>query len=176
MSSNMMQQISRSVLRHCREHGLAALESGISWPVPTMNDGRVQLVYLLYWSQLQGRQQIIHEPFARVTAAYPEGTVVAHHPLQVASPPRELGHFPYPTISRFSPEERRAIWNELLDAYPGAIAAYAGWPASSTDEELCRFAEIQTLSIPPYLRETYHALNPHFFEWLGKVTKDKKIS
>lgn len=145
------------------------MESGISFPVPVVVGGQVKLKYLLYWSQLSGEQQIIHEPFARISVSYPQGLVEEHNPIPTQVPAREIGLFPYPEIADHSPQERRKLWSELNDLYPGVIAAYADLPTQSSKEAVARFAEIYSVVIPPYLKEAYQELNPKFFAWLTGV-------
>lgn len=170
--TQFMQLISRSALQTCKQKGWAALESGISWPVPVFYEGKpVQLGYFLYWSQLRGRQQVIHEPFAQIMVSYPDGQVQAHHTLQTHTPILELGTFPYPEIAHLSGEERRKLWSDLFEGYPGVIAAYAGWPAAASPDELQSFRQNLALCIPSYLIANYHGLNPAFFAWLESLAR-----
>jgi hypothetical protein len=172
MTTKMIHGIGLKVLQHCRAQNWATLESGISWPIPTIISGQVKLNYVLYRSQVQGREQVIYEPFAQVVVAYPQGDVESHRALPTPSPLKELGRFPYPEIARFSTEERKALWDEMFDAYPAALAAFAGWAAGADAKDLKRFAEIMRVVIPPYMKEVYRSLNPQFFVWLEKLARD----
>lgn len=163
------QSLGRQTLATCRERGWAVLETGISRPVPELRSGRVLLWYLLYRSQVRPPYQMIYEPFARIAVDYATGQLLEHQDLATSNPPKTLGRYPHAAAANIPSDRWQAVWDELFGLYPDVIAAYAGQPAAGQREKVARFSELWELTVPPFMRTFYRALNPSFFEWLERT-------
>jgi hypothetical protein len=164
-----VQELGRRTLESCRSRGWAAMETGISRPVPEVAAGRVRLWYLLYRSQVKPPHQMLYEPFARVVVDYASGDIVEHQELTTATPPRLMGRYPHAAAAHVPREQWQAVWDELFGLYPDVIAAFSGQPAPGQRDKVLRFAELLDLTTPPFLLPSYRALNPAFFDWLARA-------
>lgn len=164
-----IQQLGAKTLETCRQRGWAKLETGISRPVPEIEDGKVRLWYLLYRSQVRPPYQMLYEPFARVAVDYQTGEIVAHEPLPTAEPPRRLGRYPHAAAARVPSDQWQRVWDELFGLYPAIIEAFAGQARPGQREKVARFAELFELTMPPYFKSYYQSLNPAFFQWLAQA-------
>jgi hypothetical protein len=164
-----IQDMGQKTLSVCRQRGWAALETGITRPVPVVVESNLQLSYLLYQSRIQPPYQLISEPFARVNIDYATGDIVEYHGLPVSDPPRILGRYPHAEAARIPHAEWQQIWNELFDLYPHMINAFAGRAAAGWREKAERFAQLFELTTPPFLMSAYRDMNPSFFDWLDQT-------
>lgn len=152
-------------LELCRAHGWATLETGISRPVPEIDNKQVRLCYFLYRSQVRLPYQMLYEPVVRVTVEFETGEIMDHTPLHTDHPPRLLGRYPHAAVASLSREQWAAIWDEIYTLYPRIIDAFAAQQAASPDA-INRFRTLFELTTPPFMLTYYHALNPDFFAWL----------
>lgn len=166
-----VKDLGTQTLKTCRTRGWAALETGISRPVPQIADGQVHLWYLLYRSQVQPPFQMLYEPFARVAVDYPTGEIVAYQPLPTSNPIRVLGRYPHAAVIAVPRDQRKAIWDELFGLYPEVIDAFAGRAKPGQLQQVARFGELFELTAPPYMKPYYEALNPVFFNWIEQTLK-----
>jgi len=164
-----IQQLGRQTLDTCRKNDWAALETGISRPVPEVKVGQVRLWYLLYRSQVRPPHQMLYEPFARLAVDYATGQIVERQELPTSTPPQVLGRYPHAAAAKLPPDQWQAVWDELFRLYPEVIDAFAGRAAPGQRGKVVRFAELFDLTVPPYLRSAYRALNPAFFDWLERA-------
>jgi len=161
-----IQEIGRQVLDYCRERGWAKLETGISRPVPRVEEGETQIWYLLYRSQVRPPRQILYPPFALVGASYPSGQVVTYEPLSGVDLSQPLGHYPHDAAKAIPPDQWEAVWDELFGLYPAVITAFV---SDASSAQVARFAQLFRLTTPPFMLEHYRALNPTFFDWLAEA-------
>jgi len=159
----------RQVLMACRERHWAALETGISRPVPEARDGQINLWYLLYRSLVCPPKQILYEPYARLRVAYETGEIVERNDLPVSDPPRVAGYYPHAEVEALSREMYDALWHEYYTRYPAIIVGFTGGDVAPSDVE--RFQALRNLLESPHLKSWYEALNPAFFEWLGWMSQ-----
>lgn len=164
-----IQTLSRQTLATCREQGWAALETGISRPIPILIGGSTQLWFLLYRSQVRPPYQMYYEPFARVAVDYNTGKLLERQTLETSDPPNALGRYPHAAAASIPHDRWQAVWDELFDLYPDIIAAYAGQSAAGQKAKVERFSELWQLTMPPFMEKYYHAMNPGFFKWLQKT-------
>jgi len=164
-----VQELGRHALNTCRARGFAALETGISRPVPEATGGGVRLWYFLYRTQVKPPHQMLYEPFARVAVDPASGEVLEHQRLETATPPRLLGRYPHAAAAQVPREQWRALWDELFGLYPDVIAAFSGAAEPGQREKVRRLAELLDLTTPPFLASSYRSLNPAFFDWLGQA-------
>ena len=164
-----VKQLGEQVLDECRQRGWAALETGISRPVPQIMDGQVRLGYLLYRSQVQPPYQLIHEPFARVMVDYVSGEIAGYQPLPTSDPARTLGRYPHAAAAALPRAQWQGVWDELFQLYPDVIEAYAGHARPGQRQQVARFRELLDLTTPPFLRTYYRALNAAFFDWMQQA-------
>lgn len=163
-----IREIGQQVLNYCREQGWARLETGISRPVPRIEEGETQIWYLLYRSQVRLPHQVLYAPFAHVGASYPSGQVVTYRPLPDADLSQPLGRYPHDAAKAVPPDQWEAVWDELFGLYPAVIAAFVSGMLSAS-QQVARFAYLFRLTTPPFMLEHYRALNPAFFDWLERA-------
>jgi hypothetical protein len=166
-----VKDLGTETLNACRARGWAALETGISRPVPQVADGQVRLWFLLYRSQVQPPFQMLYEPFARVAVDYATGDIVDHQPLPTSDPIRVLGRYPHAAAAVLPRDQWPAVWDELFGLYPEVIGAFAGHDKPGQQQQVARFAELFELTAPPYMKPYYEALNPVFFNWIEQALK-----
>jgi len=164
-----IQDLGRSTIESCRSHGWAALETGISRPVPEVLGGVVRLWYLLYRSQVRPPYQVLYEPFARVAVDYATGKIVEHQELTTSTPPRALGRYPHAAAAKVPPAQWPSVWDELFDLYPHLIDAFVGMPIPGLRDKVLRWIDLFDLTTPPFMKTHYRSLNPAFFDWLARV-------
>lgn len=169
MTVKMINRIGETVLDACYREGWAGMSTALSWPVPFIENQRLYLHYLLYSTHLNGPRLAYSLPFGRVRASYPDGTVMGKQDIAVPNNAPAAGYYPYPEIAHLGKGEKSALWDALADAYPGAIAAFAGWPAASGPEDLKGFAGMLRLAVPSFFASAYHELNPQFFAWVSTL-------
>ncbi len=165
-----VKQLGEQILDECRQQGRAALETGISRPVPQIVDGRVHLAYLLYRSQVQPPYQKLYEPFARVVVDYPSGEIVDYQPLPTSDPVKVLGRYPHAAAAALPRVQWQGAWEELYQLYPDVIDAFAGHAKPGQRQQAARFRELFDLTMPPFLGAYYRAINPTFFDWLQQAS------
>jgi hypothetical protein len=119
-----IQQLGRQTLDTCRKNGWAALETGISRPVPEVKEGQVRPPH-----------QMLYEPFARLAVDYATGQIVERQVLPTSTPPQVLGRYPHAAAAKLPPDQWQATWDELFKLYPEITAANAagrlGAPSAS---------------------------------------------
>lgn len=164
-----VKQLGEQVLDRCRKQGWAALETGISRPVPQIVDSQVHLGYLLYRSQVQPPYQRLYEPFARVIVDYANGEIVDYQPLPTSDPIRALGRYPHAAAAAVPRDQWQNVWDELFQLYPDVIAAYAGHARPGQRQQVARFRELLDLTTPPFMSSHYRSLNPAFFDWIQQA-------
>jgi hypothetical protein len=164
-----MQKLGKQTLEACRQRGWAGMETGISRPVPEVTGGQVRLWYLLYRSQVRPPYQMLYEPSAAVAVDYATGQILERRELPTSTPPKALGRYPHAAAAAVPRDRWQATWDELFGLYPDVIAAFAGQAAVGQREKVKRFAELWELTASPFMAAYYRALNPVFFEWLGRV-------
>ena len=169
MKEDGIDYLRKDTLTKCRDRGLAALETGISWPVPKMVGGKIQLNFFLYWSQLEpeGKGQIDHEPFRTVTIDYETGEILEIESLPTESPAKEVGRFPTVVMAGYTPDERRSLWKEFDDLYPSVIEAFL-LQKQSNPSAINKFIHLSEIILDDFFLSYYKNLNPDFFLWLDK--------
>jgi hypothetical protein len=160
-----IRQLGNATLEASRVRGWAALETGISRPVPKITDGVVRLGYLLYRSQARPPYQMLFEPTGTVTVDFATGSVVEFASLPTDHPPRVLGRYPHAAAAQIPREQWSKVWDDLFALYPLTIGMFAGQLADEPTQR-ARFRALFDLTTPPFMYSYYVALNPGFFDWL----------
>lgn len=165
-----IKQLGKQTLNECRKRGWARLETGISRPVPRAEDGKVQLRYLLYRSQVDTKQKKVSyfEPFASITVDYESGEIINHRELSTSDPSKIVGEWPHKRAAKIPKEQWPKIWNEFFDFYPIVVDAYVGKGTAYDKVKVSRFYELLTLTTLPSMKPYLRSLNSGFFVWLEK--------
>lgn len=164
----------KNTLEKCRDRGLAALETGISWPVPKIVGGKIQLKFFFYWSQLEpeGKGQIDHEPFRTVTIDYETGEILEIESLLTEASAKEIGRFPTPTMAGYTRDERRSLWKEFDDLYPSVIEEFS-LGKQTNPSVIKKFIQLSDITLNDFFLPYYKNLNPDFFLWLDQNRTDE---
>ena len=160
-----IRKLGNDTLDASRARGWAALETGISRPVPKVTIGTVNLTFLLYRSQVRPPYQMLYEPIGKVTVDFVTGNVVEHTTLPTDHPPRVLGRYTHAAAAHIPREEWSKVWDDLFALYPSIIGMFAGQLANDPLQR-ASFRALFDLTTPPFMRPYYVALNPQFFDWL----------
>lgn len=169
MTAKMINRIGEAALDTCYRQGWSGMGTAFSWPVPVIENQRLYLHYLMYTTRLEGPRLAYYPPFGRVRVSYPDGTVIGKQDIVVAENAPAVGYYPYPEIAHLGKGEKSALWDALADAYPGAIAAFAGWPSGAVPEDLKEFGRMLRMAVPSFYASAYHELNPQFFAWANTI-------
>jgi len=151
------------------KRGWAAFETGISRPCPRSWIGRcasVPSVPLKVCPPIN----CCTSRSRRVAVDYATGQIVDHQELPTSTPPRTLGRYPHAAAAKIPGSDWHRVWDELFGLYPEIITVFAGQAAPGQCDKVARFAELFELTVPPFMKSTYQALNPAFFEWLKRAS------
>jgi hypothetical protein len=165
----MINRIGEVALDVCYRNEWAGMGTAFSWPVPVVENQKVYLHYLMFTTQISGGKLSYYPAFGRVRVSYPDGAVIGKQDLPAVKDAPAVGQYPYPEIAHLGKGEKSALWDALAEAYPGAIAAFAGWPAGSSPDDLKAFAQMLRMAVPSFYASAYYELNPQFFAWVGTL-------
>ncbi len=159
------------VLDMLREQGRAGMNTGISNPVPLVQEGKVVLVYLLQNAIFQAPFQIEYEPYARLTVDYQTGELLGYQALPTGTPAEVIGRYPHAAARTIPIDQWDAVWEEFYGLYPSVINQFAGVASDPQlavgRDDVVRFKAVWVLLTPPYMERYYQSLNPAFFAWLA---------
>ncbi len=146
------------------------LESALSWPVPVVENHTLRLDAFYFGVQRvagPGTSRA-RPPLARLSASFPSARLL----LFIRREYTELfpglpmsGDLGLLSNGDMQPAERMQARSELFSLYTEILNQY---PQDSDVQARQAFASAFWRLAEPGLLPYYHALNPHFFEWLSR--------
>ncbi|MGA3174404.1 MAG: hypothetical protein ABSE25_08290 [Syntrophorhabdales bacterium] len=148
------------------------MEWPASWPVPT--GGKKGAEFKIFFYPIPGRKVPdaefrIYAPQAEATLDIRDGSVTRHG--RYGGPKKEISSKRWPDeLSNISMEEFEKLEDRLYKATEEVAVIYAAGrrPTPAEGRRIQTYGKLFLKMCEPALRPYYYALNPDFFDWLGK--------
>ena len=175
--STRVEELYTQTRNHPVCHHLIPLEAVLSYPVPSQEEDRVYLRFLVYRRGIVSRGQLrpVYRPHARLSVDYPSGQLVEYTDFRFAdgapeSPVSEqVGEFPHPAVASLSFQEMIADQSAFFEAIEAIIPLVGKSELDAEGQRIvARYQELWDILVEPGLQPFYRALDADFFEWLER--------